>query len=90
MLIDACDGECIDKSYVIKTIAEEIPEVQKAHVVRLRQSGPILQGEMEIKVSPDLTVKEFTKIKKEIKKKIERKFPDIQRLTITAFEEDLE
>jgi len=66
MLVDACDMECIDRSYVIKKIAEDIDDVNKAHVVRLRRSGPIYQGEIEIKIPDDLTIKDFNKIKKKI------------------------
>lgn len=88
MLVDACDGKCIDKSYVIKKIAEDIPEVELANVVRLRRSGPIHQGEIEVKVSSEMTVREFNQIKKRIKKKVQSQFPDVERLTITALEQD--
>ncbi|UCF13711.1 MAG: cation diffusion facilitator family transporter [Thermoplasmatales archaeon] len=84
MLIDACDGECIDRSLSIKQIAEDHKEVKYAHIVRLRKSGPIFQGEMEIEVSEDMTIKEFNKIKKDIQKRIKEIFPEIERLTITA------
>jgi cation diffusion facilitator family transporter len=88
MLIDACDGECIDRSYVIKQIAEEIPDVDSAHVVRLRKTGPFHQGEMEIKVSCDMTVREFNQIKKKIISKVQSQLPDIKNLTITVHEKD--
>ncbi len=88
ILIDACDGECIDMSYSIKKIAEEMKEVKSAHVVRLRKSGPIFQGEMEIEVSEDMTIKEFNLIKKNIKDKIRNIFPEIERVTITAMTKD--
>jgi cation diffusion facilitator family transporter len=84
ILIDACDGECIDISYSIKKIAEDFKEVKTAHVVRLRKSGPIFQGEMEIEVSEEMTIKEFNQIKKSIQKKIKDIFPEIERVTITA------
>jgi len=41
-----------------------------AHIVRLRKSGPVFQGEMEIDVSENMTIKEFNEIKKDIKKRI--------------------
>jgi cation diffusion facilitator family transporter len=88
MLVDACDNECIDKSYVIKTIAEEVPGVEKAHIVRLRRSGPIHQGAMEIKVSHEMTVKEFNSIKKKILNKVQQQFPDVERLTITSMDQE--
>ncbi len=84
MLIDACDGECVDKSYMIKKIAEKIEGVESAHIVRLRRSGPVLQGELEIKVPCDMTVREFNKVKDKINKKIKEEFDDIERLTVTA------
>ncbi len=84
MLVDACNGECIDRSYVIKKIAEEIPEVELAHVVRLRRAGPVHQGEIELKVSCDMTVREFNAIKQKLIKKVQAQFPDVERLTVTA------
>jgi len=86
MLIDACDGECVDKSYMIKKIAEKIEGVESAHIVRLRRSGPVLQGELEIKVPCDMTVRNFNKIKEKINKKIKDEFDDIERLTVTAID----
>jgi cation diffusion facilitator family transporter len=90
ILIDACDGECIDISYSIKKIAEEVREVKSAHVVRLRKSGPIFQGEMEVEVSDDMTIKEFNIVKKNIIKRIGNIFPEIERITITAIKNDNE
>ena len=84
MLVDACDGECVDKSILIKKIAEKIEGVESAHIVRLRRSGPVLQGELEIKVPHDMTVKEFNKIKDKINKTVKETFEDIERLTVTA------
>jgi len=84
MLIDACDGECIDRSSSIKQIAEEHSKVKYAHILRLRKSGPVFQGELEIEVSEDMKIKEFNKIKGEIQKRIQEIFPEIERITITA------
>jgi len=84
MLVDACNGECIDISGSIRQIAEKVKGVESSHVVRLRKSGPIFQGEMEIKVPDDMTIKEFNEIKKEIKNRINEIFPEIERVTITA------
>ena len=84
ILIDACDGECVDRSFSIKQIAEDFKEVNSAHIVRLRRSGPIFQGEMEVEVSDDMTIKEFNKIKENIIEKIRDIFPEIERVTITA------
>ncbi len=84
ILIDACDGECVDMSYSIKQIAQEFKDVKSAHIVRLRKSGPIFQGEMEVEVSDDMTIKEFNKIKENVNKKIKELFPEIERVTITA------
>ncbi len=84
MLIDACNGECIDIGTSIKQIAEEFKEVKYAHIVRLRKSGPIFQGEMEIEVSEEMKIKEFNEIKKNILNRIKEIFPEIERVTITA------
>jgi len=90
MLIDACDRECIDRSYMIKKIAEEVENVESAHLIRLRKSGPIYQGEMEIKVSCDMTIREFNKIKNKIINKVRSVFPEVERLTITFSEKNKE
>jgi cation diffusion facilitator family transporter len=84
MLIDACNGECIDIKTSIKQIAEEFKEIKLAHVVRLRKSGPIFQGEMELEVSDEMKIKDFNILKEKITIKIKDIFPEIERLTITA------
>jgi len=84
MLIDACDGTCVLQGDSIKKIAEKIPGVKSVHMVRLRRSGPVAQGEIEINVSADMSVAEFDKIRQNILKLIREKYPDIERLTITA------
>jgi len=84
MLIDACNGECIDIKTSIKQIAEEFKDIKLAHVVRLRKSGPIFQGEMELEVSDEMKIKEFNILKEKITIKIKDIFPEIERLTITA------
>jgi len=88
ILIDACDGECVDMSFSIKQIAEEVKDVKSAHIVRLRKSGPIFQGEMEVEVPDDMTIKEFNRIKENISNKIKEIFPEIERITITAKTKD--
>ncbi len=86
MLIDACNQECIDRSYIIKKIAEEVENVESAYLIRLRKSGPIYQGELEIKVPCELTVKDFNNVKNKIIKKVQSVFPEVERLTITHAE----
>ena len=88
MLVDACDTECVERGSVIKDIAEEIDGVKKAHVVRLRQSGPVFQGELEVDVSHDISIREFNSIKTKIKKKVKDVFPEVERLTITIAEKE--
>ena len=84
ILIDACDGECVDLSLSIKLIAQDFNEVKTAHIVRLRKSGPIYQGELEVEVPDEMTIKEFNTLKENIIKKIIEVFPEIERVTITA------
>jgi len=84
MLIDACDGECIDRSLSIKQIAEDHKDVKFAHIIKLRKSGPVFQGEIEIEVSEDMSIKEFNKIRSDIENKIKKIFPEIEQITITA------
>ena len=84
MLLDACDGQCIQQGQTIKEIAEDIDGVEVANLVRLRRSGPVLQGELEIKVSGDMTVSDLDTIRKLIIDHVQAQHPDIERLTISA------
>lgn len=88
MLIDACDGFCLDQGSIVKLLAEGVKGVESAHVVRLRRSGPIFQGELEIKVKAEMQIKEVNRVKKEILKLVKVRYPDIERLTITATPEE--
>lgn len=84
MIVDACDGDCLMYGLLIKTYAERIKGVQAAHVVRLRRSGPVIQGELEITVSGEMTVSELNRLQSEIIKISTEKIPELERLTINA------
>jgi cation diffusion facilitator family transporter len=88
MLIDACDGECLMKGGGLKEIAENFDLVKSAQIVRLRRSGPVLQGELEIIVPSEMTVSKLNSLKKQIRREIKEKYPDIERLTISAISSD--
>lgn len=83
-LVDACDGYCLLQGSDVKKIAESVKGVKSAHVVRLRRSGPVAQGEIEIKVDGKMSVKELDNIRKKIQELAKEKYPDIERLTVTA------
>ncbi len=87
-LIDACDTECVDRTSMIKKITENVENIESVHLIRLRKSGPIYQGELEISVSPNMTIGDFNKIKNKIIKKVQSVFPEVERLTITLVEND--
>jgi cation diffusion facilitator family transporter len=89
ILVDACDGECIDISFSVKQLAEEVKGVKSAHIVRMRKSGPIYQGELEIEVPDEMTIKEFKEVKKNVIMNIKKIFPEIERVTITATTKDI-
>ena len=84
MLIDACNGECIDIKTSIQQLAEKHAQVISARVEGLRKSGPIYQGELEIIVSEDMTMKKFHDLKSELQKTIQSIFPEIHRITISS------
>lgn len=84
ILIDACDEDCIEQGQNITAMVEEIEGVKGAHIVRLRRTGPVLQGGLEIKVPGEMTVAEWDKIRKEIQKITKEKIPDLERLTVIA------
>ncbi|HVQ01150.1 MAG TPA: cation diffusion facilitator family transporter [Candidatus Thermoplasmatota archaeon] len=84
MLVDACDGDCLMYGLLIKTYAERVAGVKEAKVVRLRRTGPVIQGELEIAVPADMPVAELYKIQTEIIKKASEKILELERLTVTA------
>ena len=88
VLLDACDKSCTDVGPSLKDIAEEIEGVKSAHIVRLRRTGPVMQGELEIDVPGDMTVKELYKLRKKIEKKAKSEVPDLEKLSIIAHPED--
>ncbi len=84
MLVDACDGYCTLQGTDIKKIAEDVKGVKSAQVVRLRRAGPYGQGEIEINVTSEMSVRELDEIRKKIVELSKNKYPDIDRLTVTA------
>jgi len=88
MLIDACDGDCLMYGLLIKTLAERIDGVRTAYMVRLRRSGPVIQGELEITVAGDMSVAELFKIQSEIIQIASQKISELERLTVTAVPEE--
>jgi len=84
MLVDACDGDCLMYGVLIKTYAERVNGVQAAQVVRLRRTGPVIQGELEITVLGEMSVLELNKIQTEIIRICSEKISELERLAITA------
>jgi divalent metal cation (Fe/Co/Zn/Cd) transporter len=84
MLVDACDGDCLMYSVLIKTYAERVPGVKAAQVVRLRRTGPVVQGELEIMVPGEMTISELDRVQTEIISIATQKITELERLTITV------
>jgi cation diffusion facilitator family transporter len=84
MLVDACDGDCLMYGLLIKSYAERVGGVLAAQVVRLRRTGPVIQGELEITVPGEMTVSELHSIQSEIIRLSSEKITELERLTITA------
>lgn len=84
MLVDACDAECTLTRVEIQSIAEEVDAVKAAHLVRLRRSGPVLQGEIEIGVSGDMRVKEANELRLTIQERIKDRFSEVEQLTVVV------
>jgi len=84
MLVDACDGDCLMYGILIKTYAERVNGVRSAQVVRLRRTGPVIQGELEITVPGEMTVAELDRVQSEILKVSSEKITELERLTITV------
>ena len=84
ILVDACDTECIEQGQVIRNMVDKMEDVKSAKIVRLRRTGPVLQGEIEIHVPGDMSIAEVNKIRSEINKILKERIPDIERLTVVA------
>ncbi len=84
MLIDACDKTCLLQTEIIKHLTKDVIDVKDAHLVRLRRSGPVLFGELEIIVPPDMSVERLHQIRQQIMEKARNEIPELERLTITA------
>ena len=84
ILLDACDGQCMTLGGVIQKVAMLIPEVQKARVVRLRQTGPVFFGEIELTVPRSMTVQEFEAIREEVVARAKERMPSIEHLSVVS------
>ncbi len=84
MLVDACDAECLIKGRAIQHMVQEITGGVEAHVVRLRRTGPYLQGELEIVVDESMTVGELDAVRKKIQDAVHETFPELEHLTVVA------
>ena len=84
VLVDACDADCFLKRQEIQVMAEEVSGVKKARVARLRRTGPVIQGEIEIEVPDVMTVKQMHEISTEIKTLVRNRYSDLEHLTVVA------
>jgi len=88
ILVDACDTECIAHGQVIKRTVDQTEGVKSAKIVRLRRTGPVLQGEIEIHVSKNMSISEVDKIRKKIISQLNKTIPDIEHLTVVALPDE--
>jgi cation diffusion facilitator family transporter len=84
VLLDACDGECVSLGMVVRQIALGIPGVSAAHVVRLRPTGPVFFGEIELTVPREMTVERFDAIRLEFSRRVKERAPEIESLSVVA------
>ena len=84
MLADACDAACVDQGAVIRDQVGRIEGVKKTHLVRLRRTGPVYQGELIVLVPGGMTIAEVEEVKREIDTVLREKIPDLGPLTIIA------
>jgi len=84
MLVDACDTECFFKGEEIRSLAQSLPAVESAHFIRLRWTGPVIQGEIEIEVVENMTVREADNLRLKIQEMVKTQFPNVERLTVIA------
>jgi len=84
VLLDACDGECVSLGMVVRQVALGIPGVSAAHVVRLRPTGPVFFGEIELTVPREMTVERFDAIRLEFSRRVKERAPEIESLSVVA------
>jgi cation diffusion facilitator family transporter len=84
VLVDACDSDCIEQGQVMMKYVNDLEGVHSAKMVRLRRTGPVLQGEIEIHVPGDMSITEVDKIRHKIVKYLKDSIPDIERMTVVA------
>jgi cation diffusion facilitator family transporter len=84
ILVDACDLDCVDQGQIIIKYLNGFENVHSAQVVRLRRTGPVLQGEIEIHVPGDMTISEVNKLREEIVINLKKRNPDIEKVTVVA------
>jgi cation diffusion facilitator family transporter len=90
MLVDACDNDCIIQGDLIRRITRNIDEIKDAHLVRLRRAGPVIQGELEIIVPGDMSIKRYAEIRSQIISEAKEKIPKLDHLTIIAHPDDID
>jgi cation diffusion facilitator family transporter len=87
VLVDACDEECVEQGQGMIKFVNGLEGVKSAKVVRLRRTGPVLQGEIEIHVPGDMSISEVDRIRHKIVKHLKETIPDIERMTVVALPE---
>jgi len=87
MLVDACDGQCLLQSEVIKRITKDVEGIIDSYFIRLRRSGPFLLGELEIIVPRGMPIEEVYKIRLQLLSEVKAQVPELERLSITALPE---
>jgi cation diffusion facilitator family transporter len=88
VLVDACDTDCLEQGQVMMKFVNGLEGVHSAKVVRLRRTGPKLQGEIEIHVPGDMSISEVNKIRNKVISHIKETIPDIERMTVVALPEE--
>ena len=88
VLVDACDTDCLEQGQVMMKFVNGLEGVHSAKVVRLRRTGPVLQGEIEIHVPGDMSISEVNAIRNKIVSHLKETIPDIERMTVVALPEE--
>lgn len=88
ILADACDGDCNSNAVLMVNLANSIDGIDNSKVARLRRSGPIILGELQIEVRADMTVAQLSELIFNLREELEATIPDIEDLAITALPSD--
>lgn len=88
ILVDACDTDCNSNASLIVNLANSMEGIDNSKVARLRRSGPIILGELQIELRADMTVAQMAELVAQLRDELEATISNIEDLAITILPAD--